>query len=103
SGNRIDFVRPRAGTELRRLGPSTGVTAMIDAHAGDRIRISPNSNRVRVHFAGLVVADTRRALNLDETGHHVVAYIPRGDVDMSLLTRTQHRTHCPYKGEPAYY
>ncbi len=35
--------------------------------------------------------------------HPVVHYIPREDVDMSLLTRTEHATHCPYKGDAAYY
>ncbi|MDB5396119.1 MAG: hypothetical protein JWM91_3625 [Rhodospirillales bacterium] len=30
-------------------------------------------------------------------------YIPRRDVDMSLLERTGHATYCPYKGEAAYY
>jgi len=76
---------------------------MSDAHAGDRIQIAPNPNRVRVSFAGRVIADTRCALNLSEKGHAAVAYIPRADVDMSRLTRTQHKTRCPYKGEAAYY
>jgi uncharacterized protein (DUF427 family) len=32
-----------------------------------------------------------------------VQYIPRSDVDMSLLERTSHATYCPYKGDCAYY
>ena len=28
-------------------------------------------------------------------------YIPRKDVDMSLLERTDHETNCPYKGDKA--
>ena len=30
-------------------------------------------------------------------------YIPRADVDMAQLTRTEHATYCPYKGDCAYY
>src|SRR3984957_9870447 len=32
-----------------------------------------------------------------------VQYVPRKDVDMTLLQRTDHATYCPYKGECAYY
>jgi uncharacterized protein (DUF427 family) len=32
-----------------------------------------------------------------------VYYIPRTDVEMSLLERTDHATYCPYKGDCAYY
>ncbi|HKD21149.1 MAG TPA: DUF427 domain-containing protein, partial [Rhizomicrobium sp.] len=32
-----------------------------------------------------------------------VQYIPRKDVDMSLLARTDHATYCPYKGDCSYY
>ena len=32
-----------------------------------------------------------------------VQYIPRKDVDMSLLQRTDHVTYCPYNGDCTYY
>lgn len=67
------------------------------------IAIEPNPNRVRVTFAGRVVADTRRALTLREAGYPPVQYVPRGDVDMALLQRTARTTHCPYKGDAAYF
>ncbi len=67
------------------------------------IDIAPNPKRVRVLFAGRVVADTKRALTLKETTYPPVQYIPREDVDMTLLTRTDHASHCPYKGDAAYY
>ena len=31
------------------------------------------------------------------------AYIPREDVKMSLLERTDRQTYCPYKGECSYF
>jgi uncharacterized protein (DUF427 family) len=67
------------------------------------ITVAPNRNRVRVRFAGRVIADTTRALTLAETSYRPVQYIPRADVDMGLLARTTHTTHCPYKGDAAYY
>lgn len=67
------------------------------------ITIEPNPARVVVSVAGRVVADTRAALQLREAAYPAVQYIPRRDVDMSLLERTDHATYCPYKGECAYY
>jgi uncharacterized protein (DUF427 family) len=71
---------------------------------GDRlITIEPNPHRVRVVFGGCVVADSTRALTLREEGYRPVNYLPRRDADMSLLARTAHETHCPYKGDASYF
>lgn len=67
------------------------------------ITIEPNPARVVVTVAGRVVADTRHALSLREASYPAVQYIPREDVDMSLLARTDHATYCPYKGDCAYF
>lgn len=67
------------------------------------ITIDPNPKRVRVTSGGRVVADSRGALTLREGVYPPVHYLPRKDVDMTLLTRTEHRTWCPYKGDCAYF
>ena len=67
------------------------------------ITIEPNPARVTVTVAGRAIADTRNALTLKEAGYAAVHYIPRADVDMTLLQRTDHHTYCPYKGDCAYY
>jgi uncharacterized protein (DUF427 family) len=67
------------------------------------ITIERNPNRVVVSVGGRVVADTREALTLSEATYPPVHYIPRRDVDMSLLVRTHHATYCPYKGDCAYF
>jgi uncharacterized protein (DUF427 family) len=67
------------------------------------ITIEHNGNRVVVKVAGRVVADTRDALTLREAGYASVHYIPRKDVVMTLLERTDHETYCPYKGECTYF
>ena len=50
-----------------------------------------------------VIADTRDALTLREASYPAVQYIPRRDVDMAALTRSEHTTYCPYKGDASYY
>jgi uncharacterized protein (DUF427 family) len=67
------------------------------------ITITPTGRRVVVTVAGHVLADTRNALTLKEASYPAVQYIPRSDVDMSLLARSDHRTYCPYKGDCSYY
>ena len=67
------------------------------------ITIAPNHRRVRVTFAGQVIADTTHALTLKEAGYKPVFYIPRADANMNLLKASEHRTHCPYKGDASYF
>jgi uncharacterized protein (DUF427 family) len=67
------------------------------------ITIEPNLTRVTVSVAGRIVADTQKALTLREASYRPVQYIPRKDVDMTLLERSDHQTYCPYKGDCAYY
>ena len=67
------------------------------------IAISRNPHRIVVTLGGRVVADTRDALTLREAKYPAVFYIPRKDVDMALLERTDHATYCPYKGDCAYF
>ena len=67
------------------------------------ISIERNSSRVVVTLAGKVIADTVDALTLREAQYPPVHYIPRKDVDLAALERTQHSTYCPYKGDASYY
>jgi uncharacterized protein (DUF427 family) len=69
----------------------------------NRISVRPAGVRVQVKANGEVIADTREAILLEETNHEPVYYIPRKDVRMERLERSQHRTYCPYKGEAAYF
>ena len=79
------------GREIRIPGPDHPIT------------ISPAAGRVRVTVAGRIVAESTRALRLEEEGYPPVYYLPRNDADMSLLVRTKHYTYCPYKGDCTYY
>jgi uncharacterized protein (DUF427 family) len=67
------------------------------------ISIDANPFRVVVTVGGTVIADTRDALTLREAEYPAVQYVPRRDVDMGALTRSEHTTYCPYKGDASYY
>ncbi|WP_345811111.1 DUF427 domain-containing protein [Paraburkholderia sp. PREW-6R] len=67
------------------------------------ITVEPANARVTVTVAGKVIASTEKALVLREAAYPPVYYLPRNDVEMTLLERTDHSTYCPYKGECAYY
>ena len=71
--------------------------------SGYRVWTEPNARRVRVFIAGQAVADSSRTLYLFETDHLPVYYFPRADVRFDLLEASDHRTHCPYKGDASYY
>lgn len=68
-----------------------------------RIDFVPCAKRVRVRLNGETVADSTRTRLLLETGHVPVYYFPRDDVRMDLLRRTEHSTHCPFKGDAVYW
>jgi uncharacterized protein (DUF427 family) len=67
------------------------------------ISIERNPARVAVSVAGRVIADTNDTLTLREADYPPVQYIPREDVDLAQLKRTDHATYCPYKGDCTYY
>jgi uncharacterized protein (DUF427 family) len=67
------------------------------------ITIERNARQVVVSIAGRIIADTREALTLHEAHYAAVQYIPRKDVDMAQLTRSDRATYCPYKGDATYF
>jgi uncharacterized protein (DUF427 family) len=67
------------------------------------ISIEASPSRVVVKVSGQVIADTSDALTLREASYPAVQYIPRRDVDMAALTRSEHTTFCPYKGDASYF
>lgn len=68
-----------------------------------RITLHPHPRRVRVVLDGTTLADTQRAIELRERGYPPRQYLPRDDVRMDLLTPSATVTHCPFKGDAAYF
>jgi uncharacterized protein (DUF427 family) len=58
---------------------------------------------VRVVFNGEVIADSKRAKLMHETGLLPIYYFPQEDVRGELLKRSDHTTHCPFKGDASYW
>ena len=76
-----------------------------DAHAAAeyRIGLEPGPRRVRVVFGDETIADSVRAIVMIEPRHRPVTYFPRADVRMDLMRRTDHGSHCPFKGDASYW
>jgi uncharacterized protein (DUF427 family) len=69
---------------------------------GRAIYVEPSPKRVRVVVAREVVADSRRAMLLHESGSQPVYYFPPDDVRKDLLEPSDTVTHCPKKGDASY-
>jgi uncharacterized protein (DUF427 family) len=67
------------------------------------ISIEASPFHVVVTVGGKIIADTHNALTLREAAYSAVQYIPRRDVDLAGLVRTEHTSFCPYKGHASYY
>lgn len=68
-----------------------------------RIDIRRSDSRVRIEVDGVVVADSTASRMLFETGITPRYYLPRADVRMDLLTPSDTRTTCAYKGHASYW
>jgi uncharacterized protein (DUF427 family) len=74
-----------------------------EPHPGHPITVKPAGGRVVVTLGDEVVADSQSALTLREADYPEVHYIPRADVNMALLERSDRATYCPYKGDCSYF
>jgi uncharacterized protein (DUF427 family) len=76
---------------------------VLEPSADHPITLAPNPNRVIVRTGDQTIADTRAAITLSEAAYPPVLYIPLADVDSEQLTRTDHYSYCPFKGDASYY
>jgi len=66
-------------------------------------RLEPSKRRAWVVFGGRVIADTRRALRVLETGHPPLYFFPLADVRREHLVATSLRTWCAFRGMASYF
>ena len=84
-------------------GGRIGSRPVLTPSADHPITIASNPERIVVKVGDTVVADTSEALTLREANYPAVQYIPRKDVNMSFLARSEHASYCPFKGDANYF
>lgn len=70
---------------------------------GKIIVVEPFRGTVTVSANGVTVASSKRAKVLGEPPYAPAFYIPFDDIDFRQLQKTDHSTHCPYKGDASYW
>jgi uncharacterized protein (DUF427 family) len=71
--------------------------------SGHQITITPSQHHIEVTLGGEKLAESDRAVFLDETGLPTRYYFPRQDVRTDLLRPTNRQTTCPFKGQASYW
>ncbi|RMH20229.1 MAG: DUF427 domain-containing protein, partial [Acidobacteria bacterium] len=86
----------------RRIPPGPGQESVWDYPRPPRVE--PAEKLIQVRIGGVLLAESRRALRVLETGLPPVYYLPPQDVRMeSLRPSRRRRTFCTYKGWAHYY
>jgi uncharacterized protein (DUF427 family) len=70
---------------------------------GRALFLEPSPKRIRVEVAGEIIADSRAAMLLHESGQQPIYYFPPEDVRSERLQPSDRHTRCPKKGEASYY
>ncbi len=86
---------------IDRIEPGPGQESVWDYPRPPRLE--PTERHLVVRFAGVTVADTRRAFRVLETSQPPAYYLPPDDVADDLLVPSTHRTFCEWKGLARYF
>jgi uncharacterized protein (DUF427 family) len=70
---------------------------------GWAVYLEPTPKRIRVVVGGETIADSSRAMIMQESGRQPIYYFPPEDVRSEFLEPSDRRTHCPKKGDASYY
>src|SRR5947209_18290107 len=73
------------------------------AAAKDDIRFEPTQRRVRVMFAGVAIADSRKVMLMLENRRLAVYYFPVTDVRTDLFVPTTYSSNHPGKGDASFF
>lgn len=76
---------------------------VLEPTAEHPITVEPTGGHVTVRVNGEIIADTDRALTLQESTYPAVQYVPLADVVGDRLRPSDTQTYCPFKGEASYY
>lgn len=85
----------------KRIEPGPGQESVWDYPRPPRLERVPE--RVRIVFAGEVLADTAAAWRVLETSHPPTYYLPPGDIAPGALAAAGGGSVCEWKGRAAYH
>ena len=84
----------------QRIAPKPGQESVWDYPRPPRLE--PAKHRVWVELHGRTIADTISAYRVLETSHPPVYYVPREDIDASVLRPAVGSSVCEFKGVARY-
>lgn len=70
---------------------------------GKKITIRKAEGNWSVRAGGAVLGESANAIELTEGELPPVIYFPREDIAMAFLDESDHKTHCPHKGDANYF
>ncbi len=70
---------------------------------GKKITIRKAEGNWSVRAGGAVLGESANAVELTEGDLPPVIYFPREDIAMAFLDESDHKTHCPHKGDARYF
>lgn len=85
----------------KRIEPGPGQESVWDYPRPPRLE--PVEERLRVEFAGTVIADTTGGYRILETSHPPVYTIPPADILPGVLEVTRTQSFCEFKGVARYW
>ncbi|MEL6982690.1 MAG: DUF427 domain-containing protein [Actinomycetota bacterium] len=68
-----------------------------------KLLFSAFPRRIRGMVGGQTIVDSDNVMLLHESNIFPVLYFPVADVAIDQLTKTDHSTHCPFKGDASYW
>jgi uncharacterized protein (DUF427 family) len=86
---------------MERTVPGPGQESVWDYPRPPRLEKS--SRRVRVFFAGELIAESSNCYRVLETSHPPSWYIPRSDIRPGVLLRGSGQSYCEWKGAATYW
>ncbi len=86
---------------VERIPPGPGQESVWDYPRPPTLE--PVPARLRVEFAGVVIADTQQGWRVLETSHPPTYYLPLADVVPDVLQPAEGSSVCEWKGVARYY
>jgi uncharacterized protein (DUF427 family) len=74
-----------------------------DGAPAHRLFFDHHPRRMRALVGDRVVLDSTRGRLLHESNHLPRLYVPLDDLDAESLQRSDHTSHCPFKGDATYW